>query len=107
MRIIWGRLFIRKHNTATEDHLPPKHVHDTAKGRNDLQNRSSLFSTVSGRHVEQPGFDSRRGNVPFFANAPRPALGLTEHSIQLVLGALSPGIKRLGCESDHSPPSSA
>jgi hypothetical protein len=33
----------------------------------------------------------------------RPALGLTQSSIQWVLGALSPGIKWPGHEADHSP----
>jgi hypothetical protein len=36
------------------------------------------------------------------AAASRPALGPTQTPIQR-----APGIKRLGCEADHSPPSSA
>jgi hypothetical protein len=31
----------------------------------------------------------------------------TQHPVQWVPGALSPGVKRQGCEADHSPPSSA
>jgi hypothetical protein len=37
----------------------------------------------------------------------RPALGLTQTPIQWVLGALSPAVKRLEREADHSPPISA
>jgi hypothetical protein len=33
------------------------------------------------------------------------ALGPTQPPIQWVLGALSLGLKHLGCEADHSPPS--
>jgi hypothetical protein len=36
----------------------------------------------------------------------RPALGLTQPSIQWVPGALSSGVKRAGREADHLPPSS-
>jgi len=42
-----------------------------------------------------------------FARASRPALGPTRSPIQWVLGALIPGVKRPGRESDHSPPPSA
>jgi hypothetical protein len=37
----------------------------------------------------------------------RPDLRPTQPPIQGVPGALSLGVKRLGCEDDHSPPSSA
>jgi desulfoferrodoxin (superoxide reductase-like protein) len=36
-----------------------------------------------------------------------PALGCTQHTIQWVTVALSPGVKRQGREADHSPPASA
>jgi hypothetical protein len=36
-----------------------------------------------------------------------PALGSTQTPIQLVLGALSPIVKRPGREADHTPPTSA
>jgi hypothetical protein len=42
-----------------------------------------------------------------FTTASRMALGPTQPPIQLVPGALSLGVKRPGCEADHSPPSSA
>jgi hypothetical protein len=42
-----------------------------------------------------------------FSTMSRLSLGPTQSPIQWVLEALSPGIKQLGCEADHSPPSSA
>jgi hypothetical protein len=42
-----------------------------------------------------------------FTSASRTALGPTQHPIQWVPGALSMGVKRSGCEADHSPPFSA
>jgi hypothetical protein len=61
-----------------------------------------------------PGICLRR-NVPvrklkcifLFTTGSRTALGPTQPPIQWVRGALSLGIKRPGCEADHSPPSSA
>jgi hypothetical protein len=43
----------------------------------------------------------------FLFQASRTALGPTQPPIQWVPGALSLGVKRLGREADHSPPSSA
>jgi hypothetical protein len=42
-----------------------------------------------------------------FYTMSKPSLGLTQPPIQWLLGALSPGIKRLGREADISPPSNA
>jgi len=42
----------------------------------------------------------------FYATAFRPALRPTQLRIQLIPGALSPEVKRPGCQADHSPPSS-
>jgi hypothetical protein len=58
------------------------------------------------------GLDGR-GSIPgggksfLFSAASSLALGSTLHLIQWVPGAISPGLKRPGCEADHSPPSSA
>jgi hypothetical protein len=75
-----------------------------------IQNRSrdSSASIVTRLRIGRPGFDSRqRGAFFLFANASRPALGFTRSPIKIVLGALSPGVKRPGREADHSPPSTA
>jgi hypothetical protein len=54
------------------------------------------------------GFDSQWGlGIFLFIIASRTALGPIQTPIQWVPGALSLGEKRLGCEADHSPPSSA
>jgi hypothetical protein len=54
------------------------------------------------------GFDSRRGlGIFLFTTASGTALGPTQPHFQWVPGALSLGVKRLGREADHSPPSSA
>jgi len=49
--------------------------------------------------------DKWKGVVIFLVTtASRPALGPTQPPIQLVLGALSLGVKQSGHETDHSPP---
>jgi hypothetical protein len=54
------------------------------------------------------GFDSRQGlGIFLFTTASRTAPGSTQPPIQWVPGFLSLGVKRLGREADHSPPSSA
>jgi hypothetical protein len=42
-----------------------------------------------------------------FSTLSRPVLGSAQPPIQRVPGALSPGVKRPGRESDYSPPTSA
>jgi hypothetical protein len=42
-----------------------------------------------------------------FSTSSRPVLGWTQPPIQCVPGALSPGVKRPGRETDHSPSASA
>jgi hypothetical protein len=42
-----------------------------------------------------------------FDTASRPAVGPTQPLIQWVPGTLSLGVKQVGHEADHSPPSSA
>jgi hypothetical protein len=55
------------------------------------------------------GRSSSPGKVKnfLFSTSSRTALGLTQPPIQWVPGALSPAVKRLEREADHSPPTSA
>jgi hypothetical protein len=54
------------------------------------------------------GFDSQQVlGIFLFATAFRMVLGPTQSSIQWLPAALSLGVKWLGREADHSPPSSA
>jgi hypothetical protein len=56
------------------------------------------------RKTGRLGFNSRRGHETFlYLTASRPALGLTQSYIQWLPRFFSPGVKRPGCESDHSP----
>jgi hypothetical protein len=54
------------------------------------------------------GFEYRQGlEIFLFDTMSRPALEPTQPPNQGVPGALSLGVKRPGCEANHSPPSSA
>jgi hypothetical protein len=57
--------------------------------------------------IEVTGVSSHPKNTFTRSTASRTALGPTQPPIQWVAGALSLGVKRLGREADHSPPSSA
>jgi hypothetical protein len=66
-----------------------------------------LGGTALGYGLDDRGFESRQGlGIFLFTTASRPALGPTQTPIQWAPGALSLGIKQLGPEADHSPPSS-
>jgi hypothetical protein len=65
-------------------------------------------SIATGCGLGRPGIDFRQGQEIFvYSTASRPALRPSQSPIQWVPGALSPGVKRLGREADHPPPSSA
>jgi hypothetical protein len=68
----------------------------------------SRYQTVSSLlQAGKPGFNSwSRQEIFLLATASRLALGPTQSPIQWVLAVLS-GVKQMGCEADHSPPSSA
>jgi hypothetical protein len=61
------------------------------------------------RAGRQRGRGSSPGRVKnlFFSTSFRPAMGASQPPIQRVLGTLSLEVKRPGCETDHSPSSSA
>jgi hypothetical protein len=61
------------------------------------------------RAIPPKGRSSSPGRLKSFLFSPasRPALGPTQLPIQWVLGALSPGVKRQGPQTHHSPPTSA
>jgi hypothetical protein len=61
-----------------------------------------------GWTIKVLGFDSWwELGIFLFTTTSRTALGPTQPSIQWVPGAFSLGVKHLGHEADHSPPSSA
>jgi hypothetical protein len=61
-----------------------------------------------GYGMNSPGSFPVTGKIiPLYFTASRPALGLTQPPIQQVPGTLSSGVKWVGREADHSPPSSA
>jgi hypothetical protein len=58
--------------------------------------------------LDEWGFESGQGlGIFLFTTESRPALGPTELPFQWAPGALSLGLRRLGREADHLPPSSA
>jgi hypothetical protein len=68
----------------------------------------SVQRWATGWTIGVLGFDSRWGlGIFLLTTASRTALGSTQPPIEWVPGALSLGVKRLGREADHSPPSSA
>jgi hypothetical protein len=67
-----------------------------------------FIETVNAQNDKGLGFDSWRGLGIFLSTTTsRMALGPTQPPIQWVPEALSLGVKQLGHEADHSPPSSA
>jgi hypothetical protein len=60
-----------------------------------------------GYELDGPDSIPGRGKTFLFSTASRSALGPTQPPIQWVPGALSLGVKQLGHDADHTPPSSA
>jgi hypothetical protein len=59
------------------------------------------------RRAGRPGFKYRQEEEIFSSKAHRPVLGSTQSRIEGVPEALTPGVKRLWSEVDHSTASSA
>jgi hypothetical protein len=74
------------------------------------KSRGSSVGIALGYGLDDRGswvrFPEGAGNFSFITVS-RTALEPTQPPIQWVPGTLSLGVKRLGCETDHSPPSSA
>jgi len=82
-------------------------ISDDALQKNRESNSLNVLWAM-GWTIGVLGFDSRQAvGIFLFTTAFRTALGPTQPPIQLVPGALSLGVKWLGREADHSPPSSA
>jgi hypothetical protein len=69
----------------------------------ELRSRDNSVGIAKDYGLDGPG--SIPGSAIFFFSPQRP--DRPRPHIQLVPGALSPGVKRQGREADHSPPSSA
>jgi hypothetical protein len=72
----------------------------------EVRSRDSVVGIVTGRPRGRSSSPGRVKNF-LFSTSSRQALGSTQPPIQRVPGALSPKVKRLGSEADHSSPTSA
>jgi hypothetical protein len=70
------------------------------------RSRNSAAGIATGYVLDDKGVGVRVKNF-LFCTSSRPALELTQPLIKWVPEAFSPGVKRPGRESDHSPPASA
>jgi hypothetical protein len=69
---------------------------------------TSSVDMATGYGLDDQGFNTQWGlGIFHFNTMSRLALGPTQPRIQWVSEALSPGVKELRHETDHSPPSSA
>jgi hypothetical protein len=68
------------------------------------RNRDIVSTIATGYGLDGQGVWIR---VPVESMSSRPVLGPTQPPIQWVPEALSPGVKRPGRETEHSPPTSA
>jgi hypothetical protein len=73
-----------------------------------MGSRNIAVGIATGYGLDDRGveFESGRVKMFLFSTSYRPVLESTQPPIQWVPGAPSPGVKRLGREVDHSPPTS-
>jgi hypothetical protein len=77
---------------------------------NNIATRDSAFVILTGCGLDGRGCrlsSPGRDKNFIFSTSIRPALGHIQARFQWVLGAVSPGIERPGCEADNLPPTSA
>jgi hypothetical protein len=68
-----------------------------------LKSRDISVGIVTGYGLDGRGSIPGRGKIFLFSIASRPVLRPTQPPIKWVPGAISLGVKRPGCEADHSP----
>jgi hypothetical protein len=68
-----------------------------------IGSRDSSVGIATGCRLDGRGSIPGKGKNFFFSTVSRQALGPIQPNIQWVQGALSPGVKRPGHETDHSP----
>jgi hypothetical protein len=108
----WATL--RVHSVGVTWHLPASvchHVDGLSTGGRSLRKDGVTAARIqicrdsdwlhAGRLMSQSSSPGWIKNFLFYSSS-RPALGSTQLIIQCVLGALSLGVKRPGCEADHS-----
>jgi hypothetical protein len=75
--------------------------------RSTVNSHDGSVGISTGYVLEGRGSELSMGEIFLFSTTSRPAMGPSQPSIQWLPGALSPRVKRQGCEADHSPHSSA
>jgi hypothetical protein len=79
---------------------------DLRERENIVMSKDSSVGTAKNYGLDGRGLIPDIGKKIFLCyTLSRPALGATQPPIQRVLGTISPGVKRLRSEADHSPPS--
>jgi hypothetical protein len=71
-----------------------------------MRSRDSSVVIVTGYGLHSRGSNPEKGKI-FFSTRSIPVLRPTQSPIQLILGAISSGLKRPGREAHKSPPPSA
>jgi hypothetical protein len=91
-------------NKNTDAYQTLRHRCKSISLRCNIFFRDSSADIVMGYELDDPG--SIPGMAGIFSTTSRPALGPTQIPTKLIPRAISPGVKYLGREADHSPPPS-